>query len=323
MRKTYNNIIAIDSIYSLLLFLIYSGDSKHNLYIISTRIGKSIYKNLKGDIIILNHNYSINTYFERNKIIKALRAIHLKLYVRYKIAPLSSFNYEKLYANDLNFFAKIIIKKNKYILIEDGYGNYEEAMYYETTKQRFKRFLFGSIIPWGQAENCEKIILTGLGEIIDIIKDKVEIIDTKKAFGMNNKRKAILRVFNLEKNLINKLIEKPIILLTQPFSELKILTEGEKIEVYKKCLKNINISEVIIKTHPDETTDYTKHFKGATVVNQIFPFEVLGLMDIRFKKTITLFSTAALGFKDTSEIVWYGSEVHPKLFEKYGHQPML
>lgn len=322
MKKQYKNIIITDSIYSLLLFLLYIGDSKDNLYISTTRIDNDIFSNLIGDKIIFSNKFVIKLKREKNTFKRILHAISHKIYIRTKIPSFSIFNFEKIYVQDISFFDRYLLNQHKYTIIEDGYGNYENIHYFENNEQQLKKLTFKRVRSWGLSKNCGKIILTGIGYIPKSITKKVELIDIKTLWKKSNSQNDILRIFNINENLINSLTKKSTILLTQPFSENHVLTEAEKIEVYKKCV-DVNYSDLIIKTHPDETTDYNKYFEGATVITQLFPFEILGLLDIKFKKTITLFSTAALSFKDDSEIVWCGSEVHPKLLEKYGHQPML
>lgn len=322
VKKIYNNIVLVDSIYSLLIFLLYSGDDKDNLYIVSTRIDKKILSKLKGDKIIYNHDYSVKTYFENCVIKKILRVIHLKLYIRYKVPSLSKFKYKKIYAQDITYFSKVLLKNYKYTLIEDGYGNYEDIMYNENKNQLIKRILFRSIKGWGLSNNCEKIILTGIGKVPSIIKNKVELIDLKELWKKDNIKENILRIYNLNHDLISKIRERNTILITQPFSELRIISEEDKINIYKNCVPD-QYDDLVIKTHPDEITNYEKYFEGALIINQAFPFEILDLLEIKFKKIITLFSTAALSLKTDSKLIWCGSEVHPKLFKKYGPQPMV
>lgn len=322
MEKKYENIVITDSIYSLLIFLLYIGDSKNNLYITSTRMNKSVLSNLIGNKIVFTNKHLVKLNREKNILKRILIVLFHKIYIRTKIPNFSKFNFQHIYAQDLSFFDRHILKGHDYTILEDGYGNYEDIHYFENNQQQLKKLTFKRIRSWGLSSNCKKILLTGIGDIPKAIVKKVELIYIKKLWQHSNSKNDILKIFNINESLIKSLTKKSTILLTQPFSENNVLTETEKVNIYKKCI-DIDYSDLIIKTHPDETTDYTKYFEGSTIITQTFPFEILGLLEIKFKKTITLFSTAALNFKDTSEIVWYGSEVHPKLYKKYGHQPML
>ncbi|TOA61696.1 lipooligosaccharide sialyltransferase, partial [Vibrio parahaemolyticus] len=59
------------------------------------------------------------------------------------------------------------------------------------------------------------------------------------------------------------------ILFTQPISDL--VTEDGKIELYKEIAEKYNIT--VIKPHPRECTDYTKHF-SCLILDKFIPAEV-------------------------------------------------
>ncbi|MEG2256476.1 MAG: glycosyltransferase family 52, partial [Cetobacterium sp.] len=107
------------------------------------------------------------------------------------------------------------------------------------------------------------------------------------------------------------------ILFTQPLSEDNIITEEEKIEIYLKIIKKYPKDRLIIKTHPREKTNYKNIFKEYLVLDNPFPFEILNILDVKFNKAITLFSTAALGLGKEVEVDFYGTEVHIKILERF------
>ena len=63
---------------------------------------------------------------------------------------------------------------------------------------------------------------------------------------------------------------------------------------------------------------YKQYFPEATVLDKPLPFELLTIMGIKFKKAITLFSSAAFNLPAQTELAWYGTSVHPVLEEKLG-----
>lgn len=69
-------------------------------------------------------------------------------------------------------------------------------------------------------------------------------------------------------------------LVTQPFSELGVMTETRKIEMYRSMI-NAPDCDLLIKPHPKETTDYTRVFPGATILDQTAPFELTWLAGLR------------------------------------------
>ena len=157
-------------------------------------------------------------------------------------------------------------------------------------------------------------------DIPERLKNKVEFISLKKLWDNSSKEKKneILYVFGLETSLLKELSEKENILLTQPFSEDKVVTEEEKIEIYKNIMKNYDEEKTVIKTHPREKTFYKDIFPKAVILDKPFPFELFSLMDSNFKKAVTVFSTSVMNLGKDVEIDFYGSRINDKLLKKFG-----
>lgn len=168
--------------------------------------------------------------------------------------------------------------------------------------------------------------MTGILPIPGSIEQKVEIINIKNRwkFLSEGKKKEILKFFNISLKKIEflKKEEKKILLLTQPLSEDGILIEKEKIQIYEEIIINRNLDKIYIKPHPRERTNYKNIFKNRNfeveIIDNNFPIELLLFSDIFFDKIITLFSTAALNFKNYSNVEFLGTKNYPKLFKKFG-----
>lgn len=199
--------------------------------------------------------------------------------------------------------------------MEDGTRNYREKKCVGTLKAKFY-FMKKSEIH----RNVKKIYLTGLAPIPKEIESKVEIINLKELWNKKaeEEKKEILDIFGFDENLINKIKNKKNILFTQPLSEDGFISEEEKMKLYKKIVSNYLQKDLVIKIHPREKTDYKKYFPEIEILNQSFPAELFDLLDIKFEKAITIFSTAALGFSKDSEVDFYGTRVHPKLLKLWG-----
>lgn len=78
--------------------------------------------------------------------------------------------------------------------------------------------------------------------------------------------------------------------------------------------------KIYIKAHPREKTNYKEVFKNFNieVIENTFPIELFLLLNIKFDKVITLFSTGALNFKGKAEVEFIGTEKYPKLYERFG-----
>lgn len=211
--------------------------------------------------------------------------------------------------------AKFFLKRFKFILLEDGTINYNPVAY----KRSWKNKLF-SVPAYGMHANVRKIYLTQSENIPDCIKDKVEVINLDELWNKKNHKEKmeIIDILGVDIDRISILKDKSYILYTQPLSEDGIISEREKIQLYEEILKKYDINKVVIKPHPRENTDYQFFFKDVYVFCDNIPSELLPLLGVRFEKAITLFSTAVLQHNRNS-IVFYGTNVHPKIYQHFGN----
>ena len=305
-RKNLRNIYITHSIYSLLLILIVFTLKETDEFIIS--------KNDLSETILQRLKYRIKIVFEPK--IKILRFINYKIFFPLYLKKYLNNNYKIIMSCDHKLLGQYFANKKEYFLIEDGSATYTGT----GIKNLFLRKLLGlNKESFGRSNNCIKIYLTGLATIPEEIKDKVEIINLKELWNKKSKveKEEILSIFGFNNEIINNLKGKNKILYTQPLSEDGVISEEEKIELYRQIIKNYNEEELVIKKHPREKTDYKVTFPKVEVLDQSFPAELFNLLDIKFEKAITIFSTAALSDKEI-EIDFYGTEIHPKLKERFG-----
>lgn len=304
-KENLKNIYVTHSTYSLLLILIIFTLKKTDEVIIS--------KNDFSREILQRLNYKIRIIKEPKS--KVLRLLNYKI-----LFPL----YLKKYLNnnvimscDHRLIGQYFLNNKKdYFLIEDGSATYTGT----GIKNLFLRRLLGfNKESFGRSKFCKKIYLTGLAPVPKEIKDKVEIINLKELWNKKNKaeKEEILYIFGFNDEIIKNLKGKNKILYTQPLSEDGVISEEEKVELYRQIIKNYNEEELVIKKHPREKTDYKVIFPKVEVLDQSFPAELFNLLDIKFEKAITIFSTAVLSDKEI-EIDFYGTEIHSKLMERFG-----
>lgn len=209
-------------------------------------------------------------------------------------------------------------------IVEDGVESYNISNSKLTGFQKIKYYLKGNrrggYRYTGLEKEIKKIYLTGLAPIPEKIFHKVEIISLKKLWNKKTleEQNKILDIFSFDLDIKDKIKERDIILFTQPLSEDKIITEEEKIKIYSKIIKKYPKNRLIIKIHPREKTNYRNIFEGYLILDNPFPFEILNLLNVKFKKAVTLFSTAALSLGKEVEVDFYGTEVHTKILERFG-----
>lgn len=314
----------------LLLFFLINNNwiSNDNIYITTyewKNKKKYIWDKLRGEKIIVSEKK-----LEENLICRSFYIKKIRKQLREVILNLENQEY-KLYGLDQQFLGKRLFFKEDILIIEEGLLNYVKKVFKKKElKENIKHKIF-KILGIGEREEVlgygnkvKKIYLTEnlCKEVPKGLEKKTEIINLKKLW--NNKseeeKKFILDIFNFKEDILKKIDENTVILFTQPLSEDRIITEEEKIKLYSKILGNYTEQSVILKPHPREETDYTKYFKDCYIMQEKYPIEILELVGIRVKKVITIFSSAVFGLGNDVEIDFYGTEIHPKLFEIFGTQ---
>ncbi|MGV4478987.1 glycosyltransferase family 52 [Ornithobacterium rhinotracheale] len=307
MKKIkYNNVLAVDSIYSLLLYLLYvdTEEIENTLYFFSDGVHTSIRKNFKN-VKYLKFKSKKTTISPR---IDGLLD-YLKKYFYYrKLIFFSNYVFNiknsNIFAHDHLFFSLGLLSNKKYTLIEDGLRNYtsEEDENRPMISLNFNKLPIKiKTIKIDSSSQVKKILSTKpiSGEKPNIV------IDINKLWinSSQRKKKLILAKFNICDELIELFRESKNLLLTQPFYEDGILkTEKEKIDLYKEII-NIHEGNLIIKTHPRENTDYKHYFPKITIIDRPIPFELLGLCGVKFNRIYTISSTSALNISTESEII--------------------
>ena len=317
----YKNICITDSLYSLLFFMLVTKTSISETFFIfgnSININKEIFKN--NSIVIEKENASskFDSMKKRIKMYKFMK----------ELVKNNSLENLDVYGGDHLTGAGYFIKNHNFKVIEDGIINYYSMPEVDAQIKRenffLRMFKYATYLyyPYGFSKNVTKIYFTKKADNIpQRLKNKIETISLKNLWdsSTNKKKSEILHVFGLQSSLLKELSEKENILLTQPFSEDKIMPEEEKIEIYKNIMKNYDESKTVIKTHPREKTFYKDIFPKAIILDKPFPFELFSLMDSNFKKAITVFSTSVMNLNKDVQIDFYGSKINDKLLKKFGN----
>ncbi len=320
--------IYVKSKYTFLLSLIKFYNKKEKVVYFLEEIDIDGLNLANLNVIILNNfkkgNYLLKKYKKweiSNNLLKKLNEIE-EIYLQDHIT------YSQFFLN--NFIRKIylleegILNYNDNILKNEFEKKIEKVRIFHNIKKSIIEKIKKDYKRFGLSEKIEKIYLTGLLPIPNLIKDKVEIININELWNNLSQKgkKEILDVFNIEieKIQIFDKDDKKNLLLTQPLSEDKIITEKEKIEIYREIIEKQNVRKIYIKAHPREKTNYKEVFKNFNieVIENTFPIELFLLLNIKFDKVITLFSTGALNFKGKAEVEFIGTEKYPKLYERFG-----
>lgn len=311
-----NRVCIVDSSYTLLLYLLLSNEEEidHTFYFWSRGIPEQVKEYFQ------KQSYSFDNIFN-NKIQQYLFQIKLYQYQAIHKWPFLKKKNITYWGQDHTFFSSGILRKNFINLIEDGSLNYYPNTAEAKRFKIFRKFLCGPLhcLPniLGLEKECKNIYLTGLVNTTIMNNPKVKKISLYDLWNnsSNYKKNKILDIFNLTQSDIILLKSKSEILITQTFSEDNIITETEKIQLYKEIIKSADANQLIIKPHPRETTNYHNYFSNLPVFNKKVPFQLLSLCGIQFKKVYTISSTVAFNFPYKIDIVYIGSQVHPKIYK--------
>lgn len=280
----------------------------------------------------LNFKYKVEIIkLSKPSLKKIFKFIKYYYYIKKLIKKLKISEDTILYGD--NIINYILPNNHKLCRLEDGTGNYITKAHEENVSIKKRIYFYIDSIIYliifkkkllkEKEKIKQRIDIYYITEIAPKnlwFEDKTIRINLKTLWNNknNNEKKEILSIFNLNIDNLKELKEKEVILFTQPLSEDGIISEKEKVELYRKILEKYPKNKIVIKPHPREKTKYDKIYSDYIILKGSYPSELLSLENIYFKKVVTLFSTAGLNYGNKVEIDFYGTEVHPKLYEKFG-----
>lgn len=320
MKKIFNGYTQ----YQLLMFLLLKEKDDEIIFLLP--------KYLKNIASKLEKRYKvIIVEMEKPQLKKIFEFLSYYDYIKKLVKKLDISKNTILYGDEIISF--VLPDENILCRLEDGTGNYVTKNFesFSTIKQKIY-FWIDAIIFYiffrkkllkdseKNKKRVNKYYATEMAPKNLEYEEKIERINLKKLWDnkSNEEKKELLNIFGVKNEIVEKIKGKKIILFTQPLSEDGIIKEEEKINLYKKIIKKYNKEEIVIKTHPRERTNYEVIFGDCLVIKETFPSEILSFVEFKPQKAVTIFSGAVFGIGKNVEIDFYGTEIHPKLFEKFG-----
>ena len=147
------------------------------------------------------------------------------------------------------------------------------------------------------------------------------VVDLESCWrAMNERKKAfILQIFGITDDILVCAKQRSAVLFTQPLTVDCFIPEQELVRIYEKLLAGVAEDDLVIKPHPRDPVRYEEYFPGALVLRSCAPFQLLSALGMKFSTGITIFSSAISALPKDAKIVWGGSEVHPVIFQRFGH----
>lgn len=325
LKKDNQSIVLIDCMHTKEIFMalieyylnyntaLFLRESRHSNLITINRIKERL-----DSKRLIVHKYQNNNIKEKifSRIRECYKTLQILLFYK-KIKKI-------IFFKEGNIMFNILKYKKEVVLYEHGLINYQklEEMYHGKKITRIHKlllfFLGERIGTYGRDKKVKEIYLVNPTQSPIDIKMKVKKLDIKLKWDLlkEEDKKFILNIYGIE-NFRMKDYKNKVILLTQPISEQGFVSEKQKIQIYRDILKKYKSEEVMLKVHPREKTNYKNYFK-CEILNGDFPIEILDLIDIKFKKAITLYSTAIDTFSYPIEKEVLGTTINETLMKNRG-----
>lgn len=325
------NVCVIDSMYTLLQYLLMQtiDDIEHTFFFWSDGISEEVRLKFKGSSAYIDiHRTKKNAQKSQNILNRILFYLRpLAYFIKYPIKwPFILDDKIRYYGVDHLKYSQNILRKHKFELLEDGTLNYfknNSFPSYSPKQKKILNFLYGNQFSQkteyaGDESTCSKIHLTGLLPLPNDYPQKVEIESLLDLWNRCNSEKKtyINEIYKLDLASLQKLKVCNKILMTRPFSEDNVMSENEKIELYKRFIRKIGCDGLLIKKHPRERTDYSQFFPNVVVMNQSVPMQLLTFNGIKFEEAYAICTTSILDFPYHIRIGYIGSEIDYRIEKK-------
>lgn len=209
-----------------------------------------------------------------------------------------------------SFYFLIKYKHNFIRMLEDGEHNYNPKI------GRFKafrrRFLLRTAIGEGFDPEVKEIEVQHVKRLDPRVRHKgktLELSHMREKLSQHEQNK-ILGIF-LHGQTVPVNEGKNLLLITQPLSEDKLLTETEKVNLYNNILDQYaGNHQVFIKGHPRELTDYSSKIRHPFVeIPRPFPLEMMDFMKgVSFNRAVTVFSSSLYNLQCIDERIFLGRD---------------
>lgn len=192
---------------------------------------------------------------------------------------------------------------------------------------KIQKLLYGDVYInyYGNNKWCKSIFLTeeNISPILNGKDVHIQSLDSLWDAASESKRQFIMSLFDITDEDIKLLNSKPYLYFSQPLREDCDLTDKEFSELLRRLFAHYDVNNILVKTHPRDKFDYKAYFPDITIYSKPVNSQFLQLFGLKPKKVITFFSSAVESFSDTVECDYYGVEIHPNVYARYGavYQP--
>lgn len=291
-----NPVCIVNNVHGLLIYYLYNPESFfETLFVISDGISSDVQQKLKHTLRV--PSFSRPPKFAR-LLLRAVYYFFTNIFLSLKKQNTIVYGHDHLY------YSQLFVKRaEKFVLLEDGLANYSRQSTHQGGKLR--KLLFGSTGPFfGWSEEITSIVLTGIVDIPAELKCKTTLIDINKKWGelAPQQKERFVSLFSSEPYRPLK----KVVIFTQPFSEDAMMSEKEKVEIYRRIYnhyrKAYSRDEICIKAHPREQTDYSSYFDCEFIKSKI-PGQIMILND-NPEILVTIYSSVGYVRSEIETHIW-------------------
>lgn len=291
---------------------------KHTAYILDSSISEKIRNKLP--------TYTFKAYSNKvwRKLVRAFQALTRD--IRHPYLKTAT-----IYAQDHDIVS-ILIGKHDYYLLQDAPNIYSalatngcvqtmlKLKKQQSLRGKIETAVYGKpfVYHHGNNDQCKKIFLTEENDA-PVLEEKDYVINSLRDLwedANEEKRQFILDLFDVSSNDLQLLQSRPVVFFSQPMADL--LSEQEYVELLEKIFRHYDRSQLLIKTHPRDHFDYKKHFPDIALFDKPVNVELLSVLNLSFKKAVTISSAAVFSLPGSIELDWFGADIHPKIFAVSG-----
>ena len=317
------------TLYPLLQYLLLMEDDiafRHTFYFVNELIPEKVRTQLPCQCF---------NYFGKELSHKLNRRL-IKLKLRFfKYVDFPFLKTAEFFAYDLPY-GSLCIGNHKYNLLPDApncmtlNSQYDSAEYIRMQNHanslmgKVQRIVYGDLFVnyLGHNSQCKAVYLTEENTTPVLNGKTVSIQTLPSLWEKSSKRKKdfILGLFNVTATDITLLNSRPNLFFSQPLLNDCGLTESEYVDILTKIFNNYPTDSLIIKTHPRDKFNYTKHFPNILVFSKAISSQLLYITGVTPQTIITISSTAIEGFPESIACDYYGIHIHPKLEHFFGNE---
>mgnify|MGYP001109705973 CR=1 FL=1 len=232
----------------------------------------------------------------RNGILQNQNNYYEKLF---RSIDLDIFKFEEIHVGGANYSFGIFLVMNNipFIFWEEAAGILSKPEVLEEIESRFSKEKVLLIKRLGLYDGTNKVIKHRVCNLAAQEKSELaNVEDFNVVNALNNlsdfQKRIILNFFKVEQIIIDK---NSVLILTQHFANLKILSFEDQILIYQLFVDYFFPNEkIIFKPHPDDLMYYSILFPKSKVIRERFPSEIMPVIFNESPKIVATISSKAI-----------------------------